>query len=662
MIDRHFRRLALRVVILCDCSVFLMSLGAFAQQSVTSVSSNVITTTMPNGVIIVEDVLAGSVKITLPDGSYLLRTSKTAQWLYFDCTNKLRGPVAGNPFVNGMIQFVDPANGKTIRFGGGFTSLLDLPCYKGGGGNDPPGSGGGGGGGGGKNPRSKFIAGNYSAKGRPITTSQTDHQTDFWAMGPHQKREDDTTKWGLQPPSGKAFDVESIAHPGKSGPTKFKLHTGPAATVAETPQPQFVPHAPMLQTGSFFRVKDPPWDADLSKHFWAKAPFQDNSPTIGKIISSTADEADLIAMTNQLIDLSTAPSAWDQASKSMMWSRAQNISDATASSAQQSFETNVSMLMQTLPNIANEQSGTPGAITGALKPLSNALWMIQEMLKHVYIPMALLFLLPGAIVTQVKSYVSYSVTKTQDDDTVSPFVGILRSVIALFLIPATQLIVSYSIDIGNSMTYEVQKYIEPPAAVEWSKAQTVDQNTVKQDRLIPTSDFAQRSTMSVLQHLGLNSINMLLNYGLLVLITFQLVLACYLLLLGPIAASLFAWPSGIGSLFKPVFKSWLDGLTILVLWRFWWCIILLCMCVRIAWLKELGQYVPSGQWEAITYTAFMVMLTYVPFLPFDFRPGDLVDKLLEHSSEGAGLSKIGNSNPAPPGAASVPRMSPTSIV
>lgn len=150
--------------------------------------------------------------------------------------------------------------------------------------------------------------------------------------------------------------------------------------------------------------------------------------------------------------------------------------------------------------------------------------------------------------------------------------GILRSVIALFLIPATQLIVSYSIDIGNSMTYEVQKYIEPPTAVEWSKAQTVDQNTVKQDRLIPTSDFAQRSTMSVLQHLGLNAINMLLNYGLLVLITFQLVLACYLLLLGPIAASLFTWPSGIGTLFKPVFKSWLDGLTILVLWRFWWCI------------------------------------------------------------------------------------------
>lgn len=148
----------------------------------------------------------------------------------------------------------------------------------------------------------------------------------------------------------------------------------------------------------------------FSKHFWAKASFQDNSPTIGKIISSTADEADLIAMTNQLIDLSTAPSAWDQAAKGMMWSRAQNISDATASSAQQSFETNVSMLMQTLPNIANEQSGTPGAITGALKPLSNALWMIQRCQARLY-PDGVALLVAGR-----GSYTSESVCQLHHDE------------------------------------------------------------------------------------------------------------------------------------------------------------------------------------------------------------------------------------------------------
>lgn len=90
MIARHFRKLALRVVILCACSALLLSTEVLAQQPVTSVSSNIITTTMPSGVTIVEDILAGSCKIMLPDGSYLLRSSKTAQWMYFDCKGNLR--------------------------------------------------------------------------------------------------------------------------------------------------------------------------------------------------------------------------------------------------------------------------------------------------------------------------------------------------------------------------------------------------------------------------------------------------------------------------------------------------------------------------------------------------------------------------------------------
>ena len=44
-------------------------------------------------------------------------------------------------------------------------------------------------------------------------------------------------------------------------------------------------------------------------------------------------------------------------------------------------------------------------------------------------------------------------TKTKNQ-TSGPFVGILRALIAIFLIPATQLIVFfYSIDVGNSMTW-----------------------------------------------------------------------------------------------------------------------------------------------------------------------------------------------------------------
>ncbi len=107
---------------------------------------------------------------------------------------------------------------------------------------------------------------------------------------------------------------------------------------------------------------------------------------------------------------------------------------------------------------------------------------------------------------------------------------------------------------------------------------------------------------------------------------------CYLFLLGPVAAAMFAWPEGVGSLFRPIFANWVNALCDLVLWRFWWCIILLCMCTRINWLKDIGSYDPSSAWEPIVYTAFMVMLAYVPFSALEFRPGDMVDSLLEKAT------------------------------
>ena len=121
-----------------------------------------------------------------------------------------------------------------------------------------------------------------------------------------------------------------------------------------------------------------------------------------------------------------------------------------------------------------------------------------------------------------------------------------------------------------------------------------------------------------------------------VLTVYQMVMICYLYLLGPIAAAMFAWPAGVGKLFRPVFSSWLNGLTDLVLWRFWWCIILLCMATRIQWLKDIGSYNPSSEWEPLVYTAFMVMLTYVPFAALDFKPGDMVDSLLEKAAANKG--------------------------
>ncbi len=307
----------------------------------------------------------------------------------------------------------------------------------------------------------------------------------------------------------------------------------------------------------------------------------------------------------------------------------QQSEQASGQAAQNNFSTGGTMVRQSLINVANENAAQPIAPGATTKTLPQAIWMVQQVFKAIFLPMAILLVLPGAVITQVKGMVqaAFSHSTVPDEDSVSPFTGILRSLIAIFMIPATQLVISYSTDIGNSLTYQVQSYIDNPAISSWAGQQTVGTppTTAQQQASQQQSETGvQAMTGSVL-----NEVNMLLTYGLTVLIAYQIVMMSYLYLMGPIAAALFAWPSSIGSLFKAVLGNWLDAVTNLALWRFWWCVILLAMSTRIHWLTELGQYNPQDPWEKAVYTAFMVMLTYVPFNPFDFRPGDLVDTLLQ---------------------------------
>ena len=49
-------------------------------------------------------------------------------------------------------------------------------------------------------------------------------------------------------------------------------------------------------------------------------------------------------------------------------------------------------------------------------------------------------------------------------------------------------------------------------------------------------------------------------FGLVMLSAFQIIMICYLLCMGPIAAAFYAWPSGMGSLFNRIFSAWLDSI------------------------------------------------------------------------------------------------------
>ena len=349
-------------------------------------------------------------------------------------------------------------------------------------------------------------------------------------------------------------------------------------------------------------------------------------------------------------------SAFSQAGASQQGC-AQGVADAVADAFDPTWWAMLSLQMEPLINVANESSGVPCASLQPVKIHENAVWMVMQMYRGCYMHMALLLLLPGAVMTQTKGLVSFGVLgSTNDEDAVSPFTGIMRSVIAIFLIPASQLIVSYAIDVGNSMSYEVGKEVNPAIIFLWADEQVFrapDEN--KSNQILPPQMFpvlgklsegsellsgveSQSKATVMLQALA-NSLAESAAFGLVMLCAFQITMACYLFLLGPIAAAFYAWPSGIGSLYTRVFTTWIDGLINLCLWKFWWNVVLLCIDTRLSWLG--AAFSIYDQWELLMFIAFLVILTYVPFNPFDFKPGEMVSQVMQKAESAVGEASKG---------------------
>ena len=104
----------------------------------------------------------------------------------------------------------------------------------------------------------------------------------------------------------------------------------------------------------------------------------------------------------------------------------------------------------------------------------------QRLRNNLFVPMAVLLLLPGAVLSQVRAIVAQGFSVLGD---VNPFDGILRAIVAIFLIPATLLVVNYGIDVSNA----IQKTISD------GYAQVVGGNmytdaTCAQNRAMPIRD------------------------------------------------------------------------------------------------------------------------------------------------------------------------------
>jgi len=383
----------------------------------------------------------------------------------------------------------------------------------------------------------------------------------------------------------------------------------------------------------------------------------------------------MAARTNLVTEMRADPGRWRDAMKASQEAKQQSSANQQAEMAEVSEDCgwdNITFFP--LINIANEQVWQPCAADAKFKTYENAAWMVGRMYKEVYIPMAILFLLPGAILTQLKIVVRTGfLFGSNDEDMVSPWSGVMRSMIAVFLIPATQLFMSYTIDVGNSLTYEVCNYkpfYDLQRIKEWRNEQTLN-TTANQNRnyiknLAETQiggkfkGTKEKDLKTEDQHFvdttgqqWFNTLSALMGQGMVCLNAFQFVMVLYLFLLGPMAAALFAWPGVARETFRKVFSNWMNGVVHLTLWKFWWSIILLCMSVRLYLYQDaIGSLPPpEDSFEMFTAAAFMAMLMYIPFNPFDFRPGDLVSSVLEKAQQqtskgGGGAAAVGSAGGA----------------
>lgn len=371
---------------------------------------------------------------------------------------------------------------------------------------------------------------------------------------------------------------------------------------------------------------------------------------IGHLTMTEANEL-LLELMKGNAEASGSPDTQGKSGPSEAQGAGQGASDALADAFDPTWLAMLELQNEPLINVANEASGSPCASLQPVKTHNNAVWMVMQMYKNCYLPMAILLLLPGAVMTQLKGMVSAGILdKSNDEDAVSPFAGILRSLIAIFLIPATQLFLSYTIDVGNSLHYEVNRNVNPATIFMWADEQVFrapDQN--KKNQILPPSMFPvlgkitqgpeemsgveSQSAATVMLQGMCNMMAQSAGYGLVMLCAFQITMVCYLMCMGPIAAAFYAWPSGLGSLFSRVFTVWIDGTVNLALWKFWWTVVLLCINTRIDWLGAVGGYSMYSQWEMLMFIAFLVILTYVPFNPFDFKAGEMVSQVMQKAEQ-----------------------------
>lgn len=432
---------------------------------------------------------------------------------------------------------------------------------------------------------------------------------------------DQQRRWNRDMPLSKAHDAQNRPQDVNEG--ENSIHESQPAP-DRTMQRMYLITSPMEKQGKQNQ------DGQEAGNKGNQNNYNPRKPQFPPVPVRDSDKGKMSKLATDLVEqVGGAPQQKIAAAIANMQGQQQGAGDASQNAAINALQEYMPMIVAGNVNVANEAAG--GGIGHSDQPfrsLPQAIGMVQHMFRHCYLPIALLLLLPGAVILHMKNMCSQFANPDEDVQG-GPWSHILRAMIALFLIPSTQLIMSYAIDVGNSMTFSVAQQFSATELVTWADGM----QAAREAKGTPVERLDPQPFKEQMWQMAAGIINMYLGYGLVILAAFQLALSCYLLLMGPIAASFYSWPGSVGKLFKPIFINWVNGVVVLSLWRFWWVLISFVMVTRIHWLQEIGEYVPNTEWEALMLGCFLVMMMYVPFAPFDVRPGDMVDKILEKGRE-----------------------------
>lgn len=157
--------------------------------------------------------------------------------------------------------------------------------------------------------------------------------------------------------------------------------------------------------------------------------------TFGLPISDTQFQVISRLNDNMMLEEAFDPERWMWMENTMGAIKATSAANSAANLARNQAQGAIEFAQHFLPNFTADAGNVWNRIRNEL-----------------FIPMALALLVPGAVLSQVRAIVAQGVAVLGD---VNPFDGIIRSIVAIFLIPATYLVVNYGIDVSNSIAHTI---------------------------------------------------------------------------------------------------------------------------------------------------------------------------------------------------------------